>query len=63
MTNGKMVQNMEFIGISGPTYGDPNVPAFQWSKSDFGNSTNHYGHPDKWEYGPFHVQWTFLNKA
>lgn len=47
MTNWQMVQSMNFIGISGPTHNE-NVAHFSWSTADFGNTTNHYGHPDKW---------------
>ena len=54
-----MIQKLEFIGISGPTHGFPNIPPFVWSSSDFGNKTNHFGHPDKWEFAPLHVNWDF----
>ena len=37
-----MNQKLEFIGISGPTHGFPNVPPFVWSLSDFNNNTNHF---------------------
>ncbi|CAF0754477.1 unnamed protein product [Brachionus calyciflorus] len=57
VTSFKMAQNLEFIGINGPTYDDKDVPPFEWSKADFGNTTNHFGHPDKWEFEPYHFHW------
>lgn len=58
MTNFEMSRNLEFIGICGPTFDDNNdIPAFVWSQADFGNSTNHFGHPDKWNFDPLHVKW------
>jgi hypothetical protein len=55
-----MSQNLEFIGICGPTFDlDGNVPPFVWSKADFGNSTAHYGHPDEWTFKPFQAKWKF----
>ena len=57
VTSFKMARELEFIGINGPTYDDYDVPAFEWSKADFGNSTNHFGHPDKWEFKPYHFKW------
>ena len=53
-----MNQKLEFIGISGPTHGFPNVPPFVWSLSDFNNNTNHFGQPDKWQFDPLHIQWS-----
>jgi hypothetical protein len=47
LTNYEMSSKLNFIGISGPTYNE-NIPPFAWSTSDFGNSTNHFGLPDKW---------------
>ncbi len=56
LTNWKMAQTLEFIGIGGPTFNDSITP-FVWSEADFGNTTNHFGQPDKWEFEPFHVSW------
>lgn len=56
MTNFGMSQQMNFIGICGPTYNE-DVPPFVWSTADFGNSTNHFGHPDKWTFEPFYTKW------
>jgi hypothetical protein len=47
LTNWKMSSNFDFIGICGPTFNE-NIEPFAWSTSDFGNATNHFGHPDKW---------------
>lgn len=52
-----MIQNLEFIGISGPTWGAPNVPPFRWSTADFGNTTKHFGQPDLWTFDPLHIIW------
>lgn len=57
LTSWKMSQNLEFIGICGPTYGFPGVTAFRWSDADFGNTTNHFGHPDLFMFEPIHVKW------
>ena len=57
VTNNKMIRNNEFIGICGPTFDDEDITPFFWSHADFGNSTNHYGHPDKWMFGPVQVKW------
>lgn len=57
LTNFKMSNNLEFIGISGPTFDDEDITPFVWSKADFGNTTNHFGHPDKWTFGPFTAKW------
>ena len=46
---------MEFIGISGPTYDQQ--PPFQWSKTDFVDTTLHWGHPDLFQFDP--IQWQF----
>ncbi|RWS24796.1 putative phospholipase B-like 2 [Leptotrombidium deliense] len=45
LTNNKLRKTLNFIAIAGPPHDD--VPAFQWSTSDFANSS-HVGHPDKW---------------
>jgi hypothetical protein len=58
LTSWSMNQKLEFIGISGPTNGLPNVPPFVWSLSDFNNNTNHFGQPDKWDFDPLHIQWS-----
>jgi hypothetical protein len=54
-----MIKNLEFIAIAGPTHDDGDITPFQWSKADFGNTTNHFGHPDKWVFDPFYVKWKF----
>jgi hypothetical protein len=59
LTNFKMMRQLEFIGICGPTYDDQDITPFQWSKADFGNTTNHYGHPDLFMFEPFYVKWQF----
>ena len=50
-----MSRKLEFIAINGPTFQD--VPIFIWNKTDFGQTTNHYGHPNKWAFQPIHIKW------
>lgn len=57
LTNSAMITALNFVAISGPTYGGPNVPPFQWSKSDFGTTLPHYGQPDKHEFDPYYTNW------
>lgn len=57
LTNLKMSQSLQFISIAGPTYNDADIKPFVWSQADFGNTTNHFGHPDKWTFEPFEVKW------
>ena len=57
LTSYEMAKSLNFIGISGPTYGSPGVPPFVWSEADFGPTTNHFGHPDKWTFEPFYTKW------
>jgi hypothetical protein len=52
-----MSKNFEFIAIAGPTFDNEDVTPFVWSLADFNNSTNHFGHPDKWAFEPFHMKW------
>jgi hypothetical protein len=59
MTNWMMTRVNEFIAVAGPTYDDADVTPFVWSKADFGNSTDHYGHPDVWKFTPILVKWRF----
>lgn len=59
VTNYELASNAQFIGISGPTYGYPNITPFIWSEADFGNSTNHFGHPDQFAFEPIIVKWKF----
>ena len=56
LTSWKMALSLDFIGIAGPTYNE-NIPPFVWSQADFGNSTNHFGHPDKWVFEPIQTKW------
>lgn len=53
VTNYTLFKSLEFIGISGPTWGTQ--PVFEWSTSGFNDS--HVGHPDKWQFGPVHHKW------
>lgn len=57
LTSYEMVKDLEFIGIAGPTWDYEDVPPFAWSQADFGNTTNHFGHPDKWTFQPLQVKW------
>ena len=56
LTNFNISKYLSFISIAGPTYSEKIQP-FVWSKADFGNFTNHFGHPDKWTFEPFYVKW------
>lgn len=55
LTSSSLMLKDQFIAIGGPTYDD--LPPFQWSKTDFGKDTPHYGQPDKWEFKPVTAQW------
>lgn len=55
MTSSKMVRDLEFVAISGPTY--DSVPPFQWSKSDYETTVRHRGQPDLWLFKPVQHQW------
>lgn len=57
MTSWHMSRNNEFIGVSGPTFDNEDITPFVWSKADFGNTTNHYGHPDVWVFSPVYIKW------
>ncbi len=57
VTSNELMRSREFIAVCGPTYDDEDITPFVWSQADFGNSTNHFGHPDKWTFVPVHVQW------
>lgn len=54
ITNYEMFKQRQFVAIAGPPHED--VPAFQWSKSDFCNSS-HKGHPDLWVFEPIVQIW------
>lgn len=57
LTSFEISKSLSFISIAGPTYNDKNIKPFIWSEADFGNSTNHFGHTDKWTFKPFYVKW------
>jgi hypothetical protein len=57
LTNYELSKNLEFIAICGPTFDDEDVTPFAWSQADFGNTTSHFGLPDKFTFGPFSVKW------
>ena len=57
LVNFKLWSKGQFVAAGGPTYDD--LPAFQWSKTDFEKNTPHFGHPDKWEFKPIVHEWTF----
>jgi hypothetical protein len=58
MTSLSMMQSLEFIAISGPTWSEQDgIEPFVWSKADFGNTTKHFGLPDKAQFRPVHVTW------
>ncbi|XP_070385763.1 putative phospholipase B-like 2 [Dermacentor albipictus] len=53
VTSSSLFSSLEFIGVSGPTWGDQ--PPFQWSTSQFEDL--HAGQPDKWQFEPVHRKW------
>jgi hypothetical protein len=55
LTNYALHKTHQFVAISGPTHDQ--VPAFQWSKSDFDTKVKHIGHPDLWVFNPVIPQW------
>lgn len=58
LTSFKMMRTMEFVAICGPTHNEAvGITPFVWSEADFGNSTNHFGHPDKWMFEPVQTKW------
>lgn len=57
LTNFKLSETLQFISIAGPTHDDADVTPFVWSQADFGSTTNHFGHPDKWTFEPFCAEW------
>uniref|UniRef100_A0A914D6K2 Phospholipase B-like n=1 Tax=Acrobeloides nanus TaxID=290746 RepID=A0A914D6K2_9BILA len=54
-TNYTLFQKLRFRAWSGPTYDQ--VPAFQWSTSDFNTKVKHLGHPDLWKFNWVEYQW------
>lgn len=52
-----MIKTLDFVAVNGPTWGAPNVPPFQWSKSDYQKIVNHYGQPDLWTFDPIRTKW------
>ena len=50
ITSYGLFKRMQFLAISSPTYDD--LPAFQWSKTDFAGDTPHVGMPDVWNLLP-----------
>lgn len=55
ITSYGLFQSLEMIACGGPTYDQ--VPPFQWSKADFGPTTRHVGHPDKFTFTPIVHKW------
>ncbi|XP_047119464.1 putative phospholipase B-like 2 [Schistocerca piceifrons] len=56
VTNSTLVSKLQFLSVSGPTTGS-HLPPFQWSKSDFGDTISHVGHPDRWTFKPILHEW------
>ena len=54
ITSYELFKQRQFVAIGGPPHDD--VPAFQWSVSDFRNLT-HNGHPDLWVFEPVTQSW------
>jgi hypothetical protein len=59
VTSSQLMRSREFVAVAGPTFDDADITPFVWSQADFGNSTAHFGLPDKWTFEPVHVQWHF----
>jgi hypothetical protein len=60
VTNWNMSKTFQFIAIYGPTYDEANnIPPFVWSKSGFTKNKDHFGQPDKFQFGPFNATWKF----
>ena len=57
VTSWKMSRTLDFVAICGPTYDDADVPPFSWSTADFGNTTNHFGLTDVYQFKPFQTTW------
>jgi len=55
VTNTGMVESLEFISQLGPAF--DNVPAFQWSTSDYNTKLRHAGLPDKYTFKPIQHKW------
>lgn len=58
ITNYDMFKQRQFIAIGGPPH--ENVPAFQWSTSDF-HKLSHSGHPDLWAFEPTVQFWNITD--
>lgn len=61
ITNREMIEKLEFVAQSGPTF--DNLPPFQWSKSDFDSQVSHVGQPDLWNFSPIHHVWKLPSLA
>ncbi|XP_050031713.3 putative phospholipase B-like 2 [Dermacentor andersoni] len=53
VTSYERFKNLQFFGISGPSWSVQ--PVFQWSTSGFRDS--HVGHPDRWDFSPVVHTW------
>lgn len=51
LTNSSLMKSLSFVAIAGPVFGD--VPAFQWSTSDFKDTVPHFGQPDVFKFPPY----------
>nr|CAD7576321.1 unnamed protein product [Timema californicum] len=60
VTGSSLVLNLQFWAVSGPPHGG-STPVFDWSTSDFGDSTPHLGHPVRWEFPPLLQRWETNN--
>ncbi len=58
LTSWEISKDLEFIAICGPTYDNEDILPFNWSTSDFGNSTNHFGLSETFKFQPIHVHWS-----
>jgi len=55
-TNSEMAKDLEFVAIAGPPHDQ--VPAFQWTKSDYRKTKSHLGHPDLWVFPRIRTGWS-----
>ncbi|KAF0302701.1 putative phospholipase B-like 2 [Amphibalanus amphitrite] len=57
VTSAKLAERLEFVAEAGPTH--DSQPAFQWSSSPQADTVRHRGQPDRWEFAPVDVTWSW----
>ncbi|XP_037075992.1 putative phospholipase B-like 2 [Pollicipes pollicipes] len=61
VTSSALAERLEFVAEAGPTHDQQ--PAFQWSSSPFAETVRHRGMPDRWEFAPIDVKWSWQGDA